>query len=135
LREFYVRAEYTEWNYAPSGLEHGTQGAMEFSESVNVFVRRENTEDTCRIGPAFKKARYFAYTDASFTTRMPSHPSLGINGPVLRAIVGDRIEVHFQNALVSKMCDFRSFERRVLKSTLFVFRFFYNKKKKKRISW
>lgn len=48
----------------------------------------------------FKKARYFAFSDASFTHQLPSESlSLGMNGPVIRAVVGDHIEVTFLNEL------------------------------------
>src|SRR6185312_3240194 len=43
------------------------------------------------------KARYFQYTDGTFTQRVPQPARLGILGPVLRAVVGDYIEVTFLN--------------------------------------
>ncbi len=43
------------------------------------------------------KARYFQYTDATFTKRAPQTPRLGILGPVLRGVVGEYLEVTFLN--------------------------------------
>lgn len=39
------------------------------------------------IGKVYKKALYFAYTDATFTTRVPRDDSMGFLGPALRAEV------------------------------------------------
>ncbi len=52
------------------------------------------------IDSTFQKARYVAYTDANFTTRMPipdvwTH--LQLLGPVIRGVVGDNITVIFRN--------------------------------------
>jgi hypothetical protein len=63
-----------------------------FSDSAVFFIRGPH-----RIGGQYKKARYFEYTDDTFTSKKP-HPShLGFLGPVIRAEVGDTIKVAFKN--------------------------------------
>ena len=52
------------------------------------------------IGSVYKKARYVEYTDATFSTvktRAADEEHLGILGPILKAEVGDVIEVVFFN--------------------------------------
>ena len=50
--------------------------------------------------PVFRKAIFHEYTDGTFMTRKPRAPEwehLGLLGPVIRAEVGDRIEVTLKN--------------------------------------
>ena len=52
------------------------------------------------IGRKYKKAIYRQYTDASFTKQKPrteEEEHLGIMGPMIKAEVGDTIEVVFKN--------------------------------------
>lgn len=47
-------------------------------------------------GPKYLKAQYHEYTDATFATKKPRSTDqayMGILGPVIRAEVGDTIEV------------------------------------------
>jgi hypothetical protein len=58
--------------------------------------------NTARIGSKYMKAIYREYTDATFTMLKPVPPEdahKGLIGPVLRAEVGDTIEVIFKNNL------------------------------------
>jgi Multicopper oxidase len=55
---------------------------------------------TPRVGRIYKKALLVEYTDASFLTKRPrsrEEAHLGIQGPTLRAEVGDLIRVTFRN--------------------------------------
>jgi hephaestin len=57
---------------------------------------------TDRIGSTYIKSLYREYTDASFTTLKPRPPEwqhLGMLGPVIRGVVGDKIKVVFKNNL------------------------------------
>ena len=52
------------------------------------------------VPPVFRKAVYREYTDGSFSTLKPRAPEwahLGLLGPVIRAEVGDRIEITLKN--------------------------------------
>lgn len=49
------------------------------------------------IGTRYDKALYRGYTDATFEERSEQPPWLGFQGPILRAEVGDMIEVSVQN--------------------------------------
>ncbi len=92
VRTYYVAADELEWDYAPTGLEHGKP----FSGYAKVHAER----GPHRIGTKYRKAIYREYTDDSFATLKP-RPSeqqyLGLVGPVLHAEVGDTIKVVFKN--------------------------------------
>ncbi len=93
-REHFIAADEVEWDYAPSGKDLTTGEA--FGDEAKVFV--EPGPD--RIGHIYKKARYQAYTDNTFTTLAPISSGwehLGLLGPVIRAAVGDTVLVHFRN--------------------------------------
>ncbi|MCB2110416.1 MAG: multicopper oxidase domain-containing protein [Defluviimonas sp.] len=92
-RTYYIAAEEIDWNYAPEGRE--MMMGMEFDDDQKVFVE----PGPSRIGSVYHKVHYVGYTDADFTTRTPlDDPSMGILGPVIRAEVGDEIEVVLKNA-------------------------------------
>ncbi|KAB0402372.1 hypothetical protein E2I00_007451 [Balaenoptera physalus] len=50
-----------------------------------------------RIGPAYKKALYFEYTDDTFQTIIEKPSWLGFLGPIMKAETGDLICVHVKN--------------------------------------
>lgn len=97
-RTYFIAAEETLWDYAPSyPVNPMHQGA--FTPDENVFVQGNKRD---RIGHQYYKARYVEYTDATFT-KQKKRPSawqhLGILGPVIRADVGDTIQVTLKNKL------------------------------------
>lgn len=85
-RHYYLTAEETTWDYAPSGK------SLLGSES-----RDGRIPSPWRGNTKWTKVRYVEYTDATFRTRKPQPDWLGILGPVLRAEVGDTLAVHFLN--------------------------------------
>jgi FtsP/CotA-like multicopper oxidase with cupredoxin domain len=95
-RVYYLAADEVRWNYAPQG-KNGITG-QPFDEQAAVFTKRGRT----RIGSTYLKALYQAYTDATFTQLAPRPPQwqhLGMLGPVVRAVVGDRVTIVFKNNL------------------------------------
>jgi len=93
-RTYYIAADEVAWDYAPSGINLVT--GLPFDDVANVFV--QNGPD--RIGKVYIKALFREYTDATFTKRAPENPAwshLGTLGPVIRATVGDRVDVVFKN--------------------------------------
>jgi hypothetical protein len=52
--------------------------------------------ETC-LGTRFDKALYRGYTDCTFEERIEQPEWLGLQGPILRAEVGDMIEVGFSS--------------------------------------
>ena len=62
---------------------------------MQTFVKTTNET----LGSKYVKAVYRAYTDATFTKRVPHDPHLGILGPIIRAEQGDKIVVNFKNML------------------------------------
>lgn len=95
IRTYFIAAEETMWDYGPSGKNGWTGIAFE-NDMMSKRMMVNN------IGRVYKKARYFEYTDSYFnqTKDRPKEWShLGILGPVIRAEVGDTIEVYFKNNL------------------------------------
>lgn len=58
-----------------------------------MFLSRGKT----RIGSVYKKALYRQYTDESYSQEIVKPAWLGFLGPIIRAEVGDVIEVHMKN--------------------------------------
>jgi hephaestin len=121
LREYFIAAVETYWDYAPLGqdgcildsfiaarsdlfselsdderyLIDGTDLAS-FTDSVRGFVSRTNTT----IGRVYKKARYLGYQNDKFILPSESsESSTGILGPTIRAAVGDVLRIVFRNRL------------------------------------
>lgn len=94
VRTYYVAADEIEWDYCPTGINQFT--GKPFEGYAKVFV--ENGPH--RIGKVYRKAVYREYTDDTFTrlkTRSPEDAYMGIQGPALRAEVGDTLRVVFKN--------------------------------------
>uniref|UniRef100_A0A0B8RUW1 Ceruloplasmin n=1 Tax=Philothamnus irregularis TaxID=1899461 RepID=A0A0B8RUW1_9SAUR len=95
-RFYYIAAEEEEWNYGPTGINEFTREPLNIDEDSKTFFEKGKN----RIGGTYKKARFFQYTSDRFTRRsFRSHieKHLGLLGPVIRAEVGDRIQVVFFN--------------------------------------
>jgi len=96
VREHFIAAEAAEWDYAPFGGEMCTGSLKPFGEGASVFLG----DAPDRLGRKYLKARYVAYTDATFSEKKrvgPEWEHLGLVGPVLRAEVGDLLRVTFLN--------------------------------------
>lgn len=94
VRTYYIAADEVAWDYAPSGMNQIS--GEEFSD----FEAHWAVTGPHRIGTEYKKAIYREYTDDTFTelvVRPPEWEHLGINGPLIRANVGDTIRVVFRN--------------------------------------
>ncbi|KAM6985179.1 hephaestin [Aplochiton taeniatus] len=97
VRQYYLAAQTLLWDYGPSGqdLVHN-RPLTEPDSASEVFFGQEDS----RIGGRYKKVVYRAYTDKDFSNQVPVTPEtrhLGLLGPVLRAEVGDTIQVEFMN--------------------------------------
>jgi manganese oxidase len=81
-RHYYIAAEDVTWDYAPSGMDliDGARVPAPWSERTK-----------------WPKTRFVEYTDGTFSIQKPQPEWLGILGPVIRAEVGDEIEVEFLN--------------------------------------
>jgi FtsP/CotA-like multicopper oxidase with cupredoxin domain len=92
-RVYFIGADEIAWNYAPAGDRLGNMGGGGDSD---VWLKRGLSGEP----PVFHKAVYREYTDGTFKTlkeRPPEWAHLGLLGPVIRAEVGDRIEVTLKN--------------------------------------
>jgi FtsP/CotA-like multicopper oxidase with cupredoxin domain len=82
VRHYYLAAEEMTWHYAPSGKDGVMHGEIPAA---------------WRDSLAWTKTRYVEYTDDTFSVKKPQPPWLGVLGPVVRAEVGDTIQIHFLN--------------------------------------
>ncbi len=93
---YYIAADELTWDYAPGGINQIT--GQPFGDAESLWV----VSGPHRIGKVLKKALYREYTDATFTRLKPRPKEwehLGFLGPLLRAEVGDTIQVVFKNNL------------------------------------
>ncbi len=102
VRTYYIAADEVLWDYAPHDTNDITGDP--WTDDEKVFVQNGPN----RIGHIYRKSLYRGYTDASFTRRItpptscpagtrPCDDTLGMMGPVIRAVVGDTIKVVFKN--------------------------------------
>ena len=95
LRKYFIAAEELTWDYAPKNKNEVTGKAF---STENELLTTQTTSQT--VGTKYQKVCYVEYTDASFTKkkqRTKDWEHLGFLGPLIRAEVGDEIEVVFKN--------------------------------------
>ncbi|XP_070262050.1 ceruloplasmin-like [Myotis yumanensis] len=91
---YYIAAEKTLWNYAPSGIDFFTEKPLTAAGCKSQIYFEQGPT---RIGGTYQKLVYREYTDASFQTQKAREDHLGILGPVIKAEVGDTLKVTFYN--------------------------------------
>jgi FtsP/CotA-like multicopper oxidase with cupredoxin domain len=87
IRHYYIAAEDSVWDFAPSG-----QNLVHCHAAAPCAIPEPWTDSH-----RFPATRYIQYTDGTFTTPIVQPEWLGILGPIIRAEVGDTVEVHFCN--------------------------------------
>ncbi|XP_052471931.1 ferroxidase HEPHL1 isoform X1 [Carassius gibelio] len=92
-RTYYIAINEENWNYAPSGRNLINNMSIDRDEHASGFLVNGAT----RIGSIYKKALYRQYTDETYSSETPKPAWLGFLGPIIRAEVGDVIEVHMKN--------------------------------------
>ncbi|XP_068726902.1 hephaestin-like protein [Montipora capricornis] len=97
IRRYFIAAVEETWDYAPSGRDILEGKALEDSEDA----KRYTEQGSNRIGRQYKKAVFREFTDYTFSVKKERKTDydkhLGILGPIIRAEVGDTIEVWFKN--------------------------------------
>ena len=91
LHTYFIAADEVTWDYTPKGRNLTGLPHLEGSDDETSSSRGHRS---------YLKAIFREYTDASFRTLKPRPPEwehLGILGPLIRAEVGDTIEVFFKN--------------------------------------
>ncbi|XP_019571636.2 coagulation factor VIII [Rhinolophus sinicus] len=83
----YIAAEEDDWEYAPSGP----------TSSDTSYKSLYLNNGPQQIGRKYKKVRFMAYTDETFTTREAIQYESGILGPLLYGEVGDTLLIIFKN--------------------------------------
>lgn len=113
VREYWIAADEVEWDYAPDGKNDIT--GEPFGDTENVFVA--NGQD--RIGHKYIKSLYHEYTKnfAGQKAVDPNWKHLGYMGPLVRAVVGDTVIIHFKNNLPDRAASIHVHGFRYLKSS------------------
>lgn len=94
VRRYYIAAEEIDWDYAPSGWDNWLSVPVDKSPRANA-----GRYNDFPIGTKWRKAVYREYTDASFSQRTVQPVWQGLQGPTIRAEVGDLVEILFVNTL------------------------------------
>ncbi|CAL8256930.1 unnamed protein product [Merluccius merluccius] len=92
-REYFLRIEEIQWNYAPSGMNLIHNRTLQQDREAAVFL----APGPQRIGSTYRKAVYKQYTDSSYRTEVVKPDWLGYLGPLLSAEEGDTLVVHLKN--------------------------------------
>ncbi|XP_058147191.1 hephaestin isoform X3 [Dasypus novemcinctus] len=96
VRQYFIEAHEIQWDYGPMGYDGSTgKSLMEPGSGSDKFFQKSST----RIGGTYWKVRYEAFQDETFQEKvqLEEDKHLGILGPVIRAEVGDTIQVVFYN--------------------------------------
>lgn len=103
VRTYYIAAEEVTWDYAPSGWDNWLSVPIQHSPRADAA-----DYNAFSIGTKWHKAVYRGYTDASFSQRSPQPAWQGIQGPTIRAEVGDLVEILFVNRLTTHYASMHS---------------------------
>eukprot|EP00026_Physarum_polycephalum_P003368 Phypoly_transcript_03379.p1 GENE.Phypoly_transcript_03379~~Phypoly_transcript_03379.p1 ORF type:complete len:694 (+),score=80.95 Phypoly_transcript_03379:340-2421(+) len=93
-RYYYIAADEVEWDYTPLG--YNRVYGRNFTEEESV----QTTNSNSTVGSKYLKALYREYTDSSFSSlvqRSSEWKHMGLMGPAIRGVVGDKIVVTFKN--------------------------------------
>uniref|UniRef100_A0A2K5PWH2 Hephaestin n=2 Tax=Cebus imitator TaxID=2715852 RepID=A0A2K5PWH2_CEBIM len=96
VRQYFIVAHEIQWDYGPMGHDGSTGKSLrEPGSNSDKFFQKSSS----RIGGTYWKVRYEAFQDETFQEKMQLEEDrhLGILGPVIRAEVGDIIQVVFYN--------------------------------------
>ena len=94
IRKYYIAADEVDWDYAPQHVDQITGERFHFQDIPDSKGMLDPN------ATAYRKAFFREYTDATFRTLKPRPEPwahLGILGPLIRAEVGDTIQVVFKN--------------------------------------
>lgn len=94
-RQYYIAAEQELWDYVPTGWDNWL--GVPINVSTRVYLASYTSPQS--LGLQWEKVVYRRYTGATFSVRAEDAATQGINGPTLRAEVGDMIEILFVNKL------------------------------------
>ncbi|XP_053436033.1 hephaestin isoform X5 [Nycticebus coucang] len=96
IRQYFIEAHEIQWDYGPIGHDGNTGKSLrEPGSDSDKFFQKSSS----RIGGTYWKVRYEAFQDETFQEKvqLEEDEHLGILGPVIRAEVGDTIQVVFYN--------------------------------------
>ncbi|KAG9529106.1 Cupredoxin, partial [Aureobasidium melanogenum] len=100
VRNYYVAADEVDWNFAPTGWDNY------MGVPIDVSPRAKSSGYLPRT--IWRKALYRGYTDASFMQQTERPAYEGLLGPIIRAEVGDLIEIMFLNNLSANYASMHS---------------------------
>ncbi|XP_056417456.1 ferroxidase HEPHL1 [Hyla sarda] len=97
VRKYFIAADKVLWNYAPNNYNRFTHKPLDDPDSPSAPYFMKGSD---RIGGSYWKVHYTECTDESFSNKKSQSKAekhLGILGPVIKAEVGDTIEIVFSN--------------------------------------
>lgn len=98
VRRFFITAEESIWDYASEcASKENVPGNYRYMEYTAVILRHNVFLENNIIGTRYYKALYHEYEDVSYTKKKKKFHWEGSMGPILRAEVGDVIQVFFWN--------------------------------------
>jgi hypothetical protein len=97
-RTYYIAAVEIMWDYAPPGTTSPSTGLpVQDDATASIFTKPNNVD---RIGSIYKKCVYREFEDDTFdaqVVRDSRWKHLGVLGPVIRGVVGERLKIIFKN--------------------------------------
>jgi hypothetical protein len=96
VRRFFITAEEGIWDYASECASKANVPGKIYNSSIWVVILNHFL-DTNVIGTRYYKALYHEYEDITYSKKKKRHHWQGNMGPILRAEVGDVIQVFFWN--------------------------------------
>ncbi|XP_077990958.1 hephaestin-like protein [Glandiceps talaboti] len=97
-RRYFIVAIETEWDYAPSG--YNLIKNVPLDSDPDSFAYEQTHRGDTTVGKVYKKALYREFTDETFSAlkhRSKEEHHLGLLGPVVKAEVGEVIQIVFYN--------------------------------------
>jgi FtsP/CotA-like multicopper oxidase with cupredoxin domain len=98
VRTYHIAVEEVQWRYAPSGYDNCTGVLAAESDHASIFTVPNATKGL--IGDTYWRRRYVGYApDGTFSVPLAAGwwPHAGIQGPTLRAGVGEVLRVRLLN--------------------------------------
>lgn len=98
VRTYHIAVEEVQWRYAPSGFDNCTGHAVAASDHAKIFTVPDPAAGL--IGDTYWRRRYVGYEpDGTFSVPRAAGwwPHAGIQGPTLRAGVGEVLRVRLLN--------------------------------------
>lgn len=83
---------------APATVDFTKFTHLHYGGGFGLHQVATTTLSPTRLGKVYRKCVFREFTDSTFTEESERPAHLGIQGPILRAVTGDTLNVHFRNS-------------------------------------